>query len=133
LVRERLLADVSSVLGGLAVLLAGLGLYAIVSYAVVRRRQELGIRMALGAQPAAILGLILRDSAMVVGVGILVGVLLAGLGSRWIETLLFGLPPNDVETFIVASILLLAVAFSASVIPAYRAAETDPMLVLRHE
>jgi predicted permease len=133
LVRERLLASVAGLFGGLALLLAALGLYGIMSYAVVQRRQELGIRMALGAAPKAILGLMLRDSATVVGLGTIVGILAAAYSTHLARALLFGLAPNDPTTFITASVVLLAASLVAAFIPAYRAAETDPMIALRHE
>jgi predicted permease len=133
LVRERLLASVASLFGGLALLLAALGLYGIMSYAVVQRRQELGIRMALGAAPNAILGLMLRDSAAIVGLGVIVGILAAAFSTHLARSLLFGLAPNDPATFVAASVVLLAASLAAAFIPAYRAAETDPMIALRHE
>jgi hypothetical protein len=133
LVRERLLASVASLFGGLALLLAALGLYGIVSYAVVQRRQELGIRMALGAAPKAILGLMLRDSATIVGVGTILGILVAALSTHLAKGLLYGLAPNDPTTFIAASLVLLGASIAAAFIPAYRAAESDPMIALRHE
>ncbi|MGA8030032.1 MAG: ABC transporter permease [Bryobacteraceae bacterium] len=133
LVRERLLASVGSVFGGLALLLAALGLYGIMNYAVVQRRQELGIRMALGAAPKAILGLMLRDSAGVVGVGTIVGILAAAFTTHLARALLFGLAPNDPTTLIAASLVLFAASIAAALIPAYRAAETDPMIALHHE
>jgi predicted permease len=100
LVRERLLADVASLFGGLALLLAALGFYGIVSYSVVQRQGELGVRMALGADPRAILALILRDSAKVVGAGVALGVIVSVLAGRWIGALLYGLAPNDTGTFV---------------------------------
>jgi ABC-type antimicrobial peptide transport system permease subunit len=133
LVRERLLASVGSFFGGLALLLAALGLYGITSYAVVQRRQELGIRMALGAAPRAILGLMLRDSAMIVGLGMIVGILAAVFSTHLARASLFGLAPNDPETLIIASVLLIVTSLTAAFIPAYRAAATDPMIALRHE
>ena len=133
LVRERLLATVASLFGGLALLLAALGLYGIMSYAVIQRRQELGIRMALGASPSAILGLVLRDSAGIVGVGAIAGILAAGFTTHLARTLLFGLAPGDPAAFVSAAALLLAASLAAAFIPAYRAAETDPMIALRHE
>jgi ABC-type antimicrobial peptide transport system permease subunit len=133
LVRERLLASVASFFGGLALLLAALGLYGMMSYVVVQRRQELGIRMALGAAPKTILGLILRDSAAIVGLGIPVGILAAIFSTHLARALLFGLAPNDPRTLIIASVLLLITSLTAAFIPAYRAAKTDPMIVLRHE
>jgi predicted permease len=133
LVRERLLASVASLFGGLALLLAALGLYGIMSYAVAQRKQELGIRMALGAAPQAIIGLMLRDSAGIVGLGATVGILAAAFGTHLARALLFGLAPNDPMTFIASCVVLLATSLAAAFIPAYRAAETDPMTALRHE
>jgi|SRR5581483_3790372 len=109
------------------------GLCGIMSYAVVQRKQELGLRMALGAAPRAILGLILRDSAGIVGLGLVVGIAAAAFSTHLARALLFGLAPNDPTTFIAASIVLLAASLGAASIPAYRAAETDPMIALRHE
>ncbi len=133
LVRERLLASVASLFGGLALLVAALGLYGIMNYAVVQRRQELGIRMALGASPKMILSLMLRDSAVIVGLGTLVGILAAAFSTHFIRALLFGLAPNDPTTFIAAGVVLLATSLAAAFIPAYKAAETDPIRALRHE
>jgi putative ABC transport system permease protein len=133
LVRERLLASVASLFGGLALILAALGLYGIMSYAVTRRRRELGIRMALGAAPAAILGLMLRDSAMIIGLGTVAGVVVAGFSAHLAKALLFGFAPNDPTTFIAAALLLLIASLTAVFIPAYRAAETDPMIALCQE
>ncbi len=133
LVREQLLASVASVFGGLALLLAAFGLYGIMSYAVIQRRQELGIRIALGAAPKAILGLMLRDSAEIVGLGVIVGILASAFSMHLAKALLFGLAPNDPTTLIAASVVLLAASLAAAFIPAYRAAATDPMIALRHE
>ena len=133
LVRERLLASVATLFGGLALLLAAVGLYGIMSYAVIQRKPELGIRMALGAAPMDILHLMLRDSAVVVSLGIIAGVLAAAFTTRLARTQLFGLAPDDPTTFIVAALVLLAASLTAAFIPAYRAAETDPLVALRHE
>ncbi len=133
LVRERLLASVASLFGGLSLLLAALGLYGIMSYAVVQRRQEIGIRMALGAAPKTILSLMLRDSAAIVVAGTLAGTLLAAFSTRLAKAFVYGLAPNDPATFIAAALVLLAASLVAAFIPAYRAAETDPMIALRNE
>jgi putative ABC transport system permease protein len=133
LVRERLLANVANLFGGLALLLAAMGLYGIMSYAVVQRRQELGIRMALGAAPQAVLRLLLGDSVLVVTVGIIVGILGAASIARLSKALLYGLAPNDPVAMITASAVLLMASLVAAFIPAYRAAKTDPVIALRHE
>ncbi len=133
LVRERLLASVADVFGILALLLAVLGLYGIMTYAVVQRRPELGVRAALGASPTDIIGLMLRESAWVVGAGTLAGILAAIFAARLTRTQLFGLAPNDPTTFIFASIILLVASLVAASVPAYRAARADPMIALRHE
>ncbi len=132
-VRERLLARIASLFGALALLLAGLGLYGIVSYAVAQRRRELGVRTALGAEPRAIVGLMLRDSATVVGPGIVLGVMISAYASHWARGLLYGLAPNDTATFVASSLLLLATSLLAAFGPAYKAAKADPMMALREE
>jgi ABC-type antimicrobial peptide transport system permease subunit len=133
LIRERLLANVSSIFGVLALVLAGSGLYGIMSYLVVQRRYELAIRMAMGAEPHAIMVLVLEDSAKVVIPGIVVGLIASRFASSWARTLLYGLAPDDTGTLLTASALLLGGLLVASFIPAFRAAKTDPMSALRDE
>jgi putative ABC transport system permease protein len=120
-------------LGALGLLLAMVGVYGVVSYAASQRRHEIGIRMALGAQPQTVLGLVVRQALMLVGAGVGIGVLLALAVSRLLVTLLVGVPFYDVFTFTCISALMLAVALVACYIPARRAAKVDPMVVLRHE
>ncbi len=132
LVRERLLAEVASVFGGLAFMLTAFGLYGLVRYGVVQRRRELGIRMALGAVPASIVALMLREWALIVGLGLGAGIVGAALSSRLMRTLLFGLGPDDPTTFSAATGLMMAVSLVAAFLPAYKAAKTDPVDSLRH-
>jgi len=130
---ERLFANLCSFLGGLALVLAAIGLYGLMSYAVVRRRSEIGVRMALGARPADVLRMILRESLVLVMLGLLVGVGAALGATRAVASLLFGLSPSDPVAFVSASILLLGVAIFACWLPARRAAKVDPMVALRCE
>jgi putative ABC transport system permease protein len=129
--RERLLAGLSGFFGALALFLAGLGLYGVVSYAVGRRRAEIGIRMALGADAGRVVRLVVVRVALLVGAGIVAG----GLAGAWIAPLaasmLYGLPPRDPVTFGGAALLLLALAVAAGWAPARRAARIDPACVLR--
>lgn len=133
LVRERLLANTASGFGALALTLAGVGLHGVMSYMVVQRRHELGIRMAMGAEPRTIMALVLRESAKVLIPGIILGLIGARLASHWVRALLYGLAPDDPTIFLAASILLLAGLLLAAVIPAIRAANADPMIALRNE
>ena len=119
--------------GLLAAVLASLGLYGVLSYAVVRRTNEIGIRMALGAQGRDILSLILRDAAVLLGIGLVLGTGLAVLAARVTRTLLYGLEPGDPLTLVLAVLLLSAVTAAAGYIPARRAARVDPMVALRYE
>lgn len=130
---ERLLANLCSFLGGLALVLAAVGLHGLMSYAVLRRRNEIGVRMALGARPADVLRMILRESLVLVMLGLLVGVGSALGTMRAVASLLFGLSAGDPITFVSASMLLLTVAIFASWLPARRAAKVDPMVALRCE
>lgn len=131
--RERLIARLSAFFGLLALLLACLGLYGVVSYAAVRRTSEIGIRMALGARQADIVGMVLREALLLVAIGAAAG-LFASLGlSRFVASQLYGIQPTDPRTLAAAAALLLAVAASAAYIPARRASRVPPMTALRTE
>jgi predicted permease len=130
---ERLVALLSSFFGLFALLLASLGLYGVMAYAVTRRTREIGIRMALGAQPASVLKLVLRETLLLALIGISIGVPAALIGSRLIKDLLFGLAPNDPLTIVVASLVMISIAVIAGYLPALRAARVDPMIALRHD
>ncbi|HJR59229.1 MAG TPA: ABC transporter permease [Vicinamibacterales bacterium] len=131
LIQERLVAMLSGFFGGLALVLAGLGLYGVTSYAVSRRRTELGIRMALGAAPGGVVRLVLRRVAALVTLGIIVGGAAALYASTFVSTLLYGLEPRDPVTFSGAAVILAAIGALAGWIPARRASRIDPAVVLR--
>ncbi len=133
LLRERLMATLSGFFGGLAALLATIGLYGVMSYMVARRRNEIGIRMALGASRGAVLALIMREAAWLVGVGVAVGTVLAIALARTADTLLFGMRPGDPVSLLLAAGSLAAVAAVASWLPARRAAGLEPTIALRDE
>jgi predicted permease len=133
LARERLLAGVASFFGVLALLMAAIGLYGIMSYTVAQRTPEIGIRMALGAAPLTVLRMILRESALVVLAGAAGGLAISLGGERLVAALLFGAKAYDPVTLIATFALLLAGAGAAALIPARRAARTDPMVALRYE
>jgi len=129
--QDRLVAALSGFFGGLALLLAGLGLYGVTSYAVTRRRAELGIRMALGAAPRLVIRLVLARVSALVGAGVVVGIVLALATARFVTALLYGLEPGDPATLVGAAITLVAVGTVAGWLPAYRASRIDPAEVLR--
>lgn len=129
--RERVVAALSGFFGGLALLLAGLGLYGMTAYAVACRRTELGIRMALGATGSSVIRLVVSQAASLVGVGILVGAGVSLWASRFVATLLFGLEPQDPTTLIGAAVTLATVGTLAALLPAWRASRLDPAVVLR--
>jgi putative ABC transport system permease protein len=133
LAQERLIAMLSGFFGALALLVAGIGLYGVMSLAVSRRRQEIGIRMALGAHPSSVVSMVLRDVAIVTIAGLTVGTLSGALSGHLVTTLLFGLEPNDVATWIGAISALASAAALAGYLPARRAARVDPMTALREE
>jgi len=130
-VQERVIAMLSGFFGALALLLAGLGLYGVMSYAVSRRRTEIGIRMALGAGPASASALVLRRVVLLVGVGILIGSAVSVWAVRFVSSLLYGLAPRDPGTLAGAAFVLAAVGALAGWLPARRAARIDPARVLR--
>ena len=133
LLRERLMATLSGFFGALASVLATIGLYGVMSYMVARRRNEIGIRMALGADRALIVRLMLREALALVGVGVLVGLVLTAAAARATASLLFGLQPGDPATLAAAVAVLCAVGVLASYLPARRASRLEPTVVLRED
>jgi putative ABC transport system permease protein len=131
LTQERVMAALSGIFGALALLLAALGLYGVTSYAVNRRRAEIGIRLALGAAPGGVVALILRRALALIGGGILAGSLVSLWLARFVSPLLFGLQPRDPATLTAAILLLGAVGVLAAWLPARRASRIDPTRVLR--
>jgi putative ABC transport system permease protein len=133
LARERLLATLSGFFGGLALILAMIGLYGVMSYNVARRRNEIGIRMALGAEQGQVLRMVLREVALLIGVGLAIG-LGATLGTtRFVESFLYGTKPSDPWTLASAAVVLALVAALAGFLPARRASRLEPMNALREE
>jgi predicted permease len=130
-VQERVLALLSAFFGALALLLAGLGLYGVMSYAVSRRRTEIGIRMALGAGPSGAVRLILVRVGALVGLGVVSGAVLSLWAARFVSTLLFGLHPRDPATLASAAAVLTIIGGLAGWLPARRAARIDPAEILR--
>lgn len=131
--QDRMIAKLVSFFGLLALLLACIGLYAVMAHGVVRRTNEIGIRMALGAQRTNILWLILRDTLVLVLIGLAIGVPLALGAATLISKQLFGLSPTDPLTLIIAAGLLVLVAMLAGYFPARRASRVDPLIALRYE
>jgi predicted permease len=132
-VQERLIASLSAFFGGLALLLAAIGLYGVMSYAVARRRNEIGIRMALGATPTTVMRLVLGHVALITGAGVVVGAAVSiGLG-RFVNALLFEIVATDATMVVVAAVTLGAAAAVAGYLPARRAANVDPMVALRQD
>ncbi len=133
LLRDRLMARLSGFFGLLAALLAMIGLYGVISYMVTQRRNEIGIRMALGANRENIVKLVMREAALLVGLGLIAGTALALAGGKTASAMLFGLKPWDAATFAMALSGLTLVAATASLLPALRASRVDPMVALRDE
>ncbi|MGE0863718.1 MAG: ABC transporter permease [Vicinamibacterales bacterium] len=133
---QRMAADLLGAMGVLALLLAAIGLYGVIAYAVSQRTQEMGIRLALGASPASLLGMIVGQGMKLTGVGLAIGLLLAlaAFGSIGaMRSLLPGISPLDPVTFVAVPVVLAAIALVASWIPARRAGRVDPLVALRYE
>jgi predicted permease len=133
LAKERMFAGVVSSFGGIATLLAAIGLYGMMAYAVTRRTNEIGIRLALGAGHGDVQWMVVRESLAIVAGGLMVGIP-AALGlTRYVQVTLYGVKPNDAVSFVAAGVLIVVVAALAAWIPARRAARVDPMRALRCE
>ncbi|MGH9735677.1 MAG: FtsX-like permease family protein, partial [Candidatus Acidiferrales bacterium] len=133
LLLQRLFAKLTTVFGLLALLLATIGLYGTMSYAVTRKTQEIGIRMALGAKPSDILVMSIRQGILLTLIGVAIGVAAALGVTRLIGSMIFGVTPYDPATFLAVGAVLFAVALLACYIPARRAMRVDPLVALRYE
>jgi ABC-type antimicrobial peptide transport system permease subunit len=133
LTRERLLATLSGFFGALALLLSSIGLYGVMSYSVARRRNEIGIRMALGAEQRRILTMVLRDVAVLLTFGLAAGVGAALLSTRLVASFLYGVTARDPGVIVVSAVLLAVVAAAAGYLPARRASRLNPITALREE
>ncbi len=130
---RQMVAQLSGFFGLLAVFLACIGIYGLMSFSVNRRTNEIGIRMALGAGQSDVLGVIMKEVIALVAIGLVIGVPLALVSSRLISSLLFGLRPSDPLILAAATVVVLAVTALAGYLPARRAMRVDPMIALRYE
>jgi predicted permease len=133
LAQQKLVARLTTIFGALALGLACLGLYGVMSYTVAHRTGELGIRLALGATRSGVLWMVMQQSIVLAGVGIAAGLVLSLLTAHAVSSLLFGLSPYDPATIFAAATVLLAVSLASGLRPAWRAAKVDPMVALRYE
>jgi putative ABC transport system permease protein len=131
--RPRMYAVLLGIFAAVGVGLAVIGIYGLMAYSVAQRTREIGVRTALGASRRSVLGLVLRQSLVLTGVGILIGLAGAGALSRYLESLLFGVTPADVSTYAAVAALFAAVAAGAALVPAHRATKIEPLTALRYE
>ena len=130
---RRTVVTLLRLFAGLALVLASLGVYGVISYGVARRTQEFGIRMALGATQWQVLGQVLRPAVLIVSAGVAAGFVAALFCGRLIASELYQVEPYDWITFVTATAILALVAFAAAIVPAWRATKVDPMAALRYE
>ena len=133
LAQERLIAELTGLFGLLALLLACIGIYGLISYAVARRIPEMGIRMALGARRASVVWLVLREALILVLIGLVIGIPLEAAAARLVTSLLFGVSPTDPAMLAATAVLMLSIAVVAAYLPARRASRVDPTAALRYE
>jgi ABC-type antimicrobial peptide transport system permease subunit len=132
LLTERLLSGLATAFGALAMLLAVVGLYGVLSYGVAQQRQSIGIRMALGASPSSVAGSVLRQSGLVLAIGMLCGLPIALMAVRAAQSLLWGVKPGDPTSYLLGGAMLCLAGFFSAWIPARRAAAIEPAEALRH-
>jgi putative ABC transport system permease protein len=133
IVRPRFNAWLLGTFGALALVLASIGIYSVIAFAVAQRRAEIGIRIALGAPARSVVSTILRAGMRPVLLGLGVGFAIALAGTRLVSGLLYGIPPTDIVTFGLVAVVLVATALLAGFMPARRAAKVDPMIAIRGE
>ena len=129
----RFLCEVLELFAAIALILAVIGIYGVTSYSIGERAHEIGLRMALGAQPAQVLGLVLRQAMVLSFIGVGIGVASSFATTPLLAEFLYGVKAHDMLTVVLVSLLLVAVTFVASYVPARQATKIDPMRTLRHE
>jgi hypothetical protein len=129
----RLGATLCSLFGSIAVALAAVGLYGVLTFFVTERTLEIGIRRSLGASSSSVLSLVVRQAALPVGIGVVIGLAAAFGGTKFLDSLLFGVKARDPLSFVAAALLLVAVAIIAALVPARRATRVDPAIAMRAE
>jgi putative ABC transport system permease protein len=129
----RFISQLMGLFAAVALLLATIGIYGIMSYSVSQRSHEIGLGMALGAQPGQVLALVLRQAMILSLVGVVIGAAASFLATPFLTAYLYGVKPHDALTLALVSLLLIGVTLFASYVPAHRAAHIDPMETLRHE
>jgi ABC-type antimicrobial peptide transport system permease subunit len=127
------MANLAGGFGVLGLFLACVGLYGLLAYSVARRTKEIGVRMALGAQPNGVMWMVVKSALLLVGFGIAMGLPAAWMASRWVKSMLFGLTAADPAVMAAAALLLGGAGLAAAYFPARRGARVDPMTALRHE
>jgi ABC-type lipoprotein release transport system permease subunit len=132
-VNEQLISELSAIFSALTVVLAGIGLYGVMSYGVVRRTNEIGIRIALGAQSGSVMWMVLRESLVLLGIGLAFGLPAALAAARLVQAQLYGLRAFDPATMGSAMLIIVAVTMAAAWLPARRATRVDPLVALRCE
>jgi ABC-type antimicrobial peptide transport system permease subunit len=130
---ERLIATLSAAFGVLATVLAAIGLYGVMAFTVARRTREIGLRMALGAPQGRVVWMVLRETLVLLGAGLAIGVPATLILSRYVSTQLYGVKPTDLVAAVAALAILSIVAAGAGFLPARRASEIDPIQALRYE
>jgi ABC-type antimicrobial peptide transport system permease subunit len=133
LLTERLIAMLSAGFGGLATVLAAIGLYGVMAFVVVRRTKEIGVRMALGAGRRSVVWMVMKEVLLLLGIGLAIGVPAAMALGRFVSAQLYGVQANDPWVAAIAVLLLTAIATFAGLVPARRASRIDPILALRYE
>jgi ABC-type antimicrobial peptide transport system permease subunit len=133
LLNERLVANLSAIFGALATLLAVIGLYGVMAYTLQQRTREIGIRVALGAQPGNVVRMVMKEVVAIIGLGFAIGLPAAWLSSKLVASLLYGIQPDDPVSIGAAMAVLAGIALLAGYIPAARASRVDPLRALRYE